>query len=88
MVKKVSKESLKQYRDKIDIIDNKLLKLMQARADIALKIGKIKSKIDPNSSLYKPDREADVLRKILRDNQGNISDKKVKIIFRFKKLKQ
>jgi len=82
MVKKISKENLKQYRDKIDIIDNKLLKLMQARADLALKIGKIKSKIDPKSSLYKPDREADVLRKILKDNQGNISDKKVKTIFR------
>ena len=48
----MSKENLKKYRNKIDIIDNKLLKLMQARAELALKIGQIKSKLDPNASLY------------------------------------
>ena len=78
----MSKENLKKYRNKIDIIDNKLLKLMQARAELALKIGQIKSKLDPNASLYKPDREADVLRNILKQNTGKISDKKIKTIFR------
>ena len=82
MVKKVSKENLKKYRNKIDIIDNKLLKLMQTRADLAYKIGHIKSKLNPNSSLYKPDREAEVLRNILKENEGKITDNKVKVIFR------
>ena len=82
MVKKFSKENLKEYRNKIDIIDSKLLKLMQTRAELAHKIGQIKSKIDPNSSLYKPDREADVLRNLVKENDGKITDKKVKIIFR------
>ena len=82
MVKKVSKENLKKYRNKIDIIDNKLLKLMQTRADLAYKIGHIKTKLNPNSSLYKPDREAEVLRNILKENEGKITDNKVKVIFR------
>ena len=82
MVNKLSKENLKKYRDKIDVIDSKLLKLMQTRANAAFKIGQIKLELDPNSSLYKPDREADVLRNILKENDGKISDKKIKIIFR------
>jgi chorismate mutase/prephenate dehydratase len=76
MVNKLSKENLKKYRDKIDVIDSKLLKLMQTRANAAYKIGQIKSELDPNSSLYKPDREADVLINILKKMMAKYQIKK------------
>ncbi len=78
----MSKENLKKYRDKIDNLDKKMLKLIQSRAELALKIGKIKSTLDPKASLYKPEREADILRNILKENKGNISDKKIKVIYK------
>ena len=45
----MSNENLIKHRNKIDFIDKKLLKLMQTRAELALKIGQIKSKLDPNA---------------------------------------
>ena len=62
----MSKENLKSLRLKIDKIDKDLLKLIQKRAALAVSIGKIKSKISPNTSFYKPDREATILRNILK----------------------
>ncbi len=76
MVNKLSKENLKKYRDKIDVIDSKLLKLMQTRATLAVAIGKVKSKTSPNTSFYKPDREASILRNILNKSSRTHSSRK------------
>ena len=62
-------DKLKNLRSKIDKIDKDLLKLIQMRASLAVDIGKIKSKISPNTSFYKPDREANILRNILKANE-------------------
>ena len=44
MAKEIDK--LKKLRDKIDLIDDKLLNLIQSRADIASKIGELKATLD------------------------------------------
>lgn len=83
MAKKMSKENLKTLRSKIDKIDKDILKLIQKRAAIAVSIGKIKSKISPNTSFYKPDREATILRNILKANEdGALSNEKVRTIYK------
>ena len=74
---------LKNLRSKIDKIDKDLLKLIQKRASLAVDIGKIKSKISPNTSFYKPDREANILRNILKANEdGALSNTKVRSIYK------
>ena len=79
----MTKESLKTLRSKIDKIDKDLLELIQKRASLAVAIGKVKSKISPNTSFYKPDREASILRNILKANEkGELSNLKVKSIFK------
>ena len=79
----MTKESLKTLRSKIDKIDKDLLKLIQKRASLAVAIGKVKSKTSPNTSFYKPDREASIIRNILKDNEkGELSNLKVKSIFK------
>ena len=79
----MSKENLKSLRSKIDKIDKDLLKLIQKRAALAVSIGKIKSKISPNTSFYKPDREATILRNILKANEkGALSNEKVRTIYK------
>jgi len=78
----VSKNKIKPIRQKIDAIDLQILKLIQTRGSLAQKIGDIKSLINSNNSLYKPDREAEILRNISKLNEGPISEKKIKYIFK------
>ncbi|MDA9130851.1 prephenate dehydratase [Gammaproteobacteria bacterium] len=78
----MSKEKLQPIRDKIDAIDLKLLSLIQKRGKLAHKVGAIKSLLDKNDSFYKPDREAEILRNLIKLNNGVISDKKIRSIFK------
>ena len=61
---------LKQLRDKIDAIDSELLKLMSARAALALEIGQIKN----GMAAYRPEREAQVLARLRELNPGPLAN--------------
>ena len=79
----MSKDNIKKYRDKIDLIDKKILTLIQERASHAVSIGKLKSKISPKSSFYKPDRETKILRNIIQSNEkGILPDTKIRAIYK------
>ena len=79
----MSNKSLKNIRNKIDKVDQDIYKLIQKRASHAVAIGKIKSKISPKSSFYKPDREAKILRNILKSNErGLLPDAKIRSIYK------
>ena len=74
----MTKENLKNLRSKIDKIDKDLLTLIQKRASHAVAVGKIKSKISPKDSFYKPDRETKILRNIIKANKkGLLPDSKI-----------
>ena len=78
----MSTKKLKSIREKIDAIDLKILKLIQQRGSLAKKVGELKSLIESNHSFYKPDREVEILRNITKFNDGVISNKKVRYIFK------
>lgn len=69
---------LKQYREKIDAIDAQILALVNERATLARQIGHVKE----NGVIYRPEREAQVLRRIQEINQGPLSAEAVSHIFR------
>ncbi|WP_137718359.1 prephenate dehydratase [Methylobacillus flagellatus] len=71
-------DALKQHRDQIDAIDEQLLKLVNARAQHARDIGSLKGE----GPIYRPEREAQVLRRLLALNQGPLSAEAVTAIFR------
>ena len=71
-------EFLKQHRDKIDAIDEQLLSLVNERARLAREIGNLKN----GGPIYRPEREAQVLRRLLDHNQGPLSGEAVTAIFR------
>jgi len=71
-------EFLKQHRDKIDAIDEQLLSLVNERARLAREIGSLKN----GGPIYRPEREAQVLRRLLDHNQGPLSGEAVTAIFR------
>lgn len=71
-------ELLKKHRDQIDAIDEQLLKLVNERAAHARQIGEIKG----GGTIYRPEREAQVLRRLVELNQGPLPDEAVTAVFR------
>jgi len=71
-------DSLKQFRDKIDAIDAQMLALVNARAALAREIGHLKD----DGVIYRPEREAQIIRRLQADNQGPLSPEAVSHIFR------
>ena len=69
-------EQLKQLRDKIDAIDNELLKLINARAVLAQEIGRRK-----NGVTYRPERESQVLTRLQQSNSGPLTSERVTQLF-------
>ena len=60
----MSKNKIKPIRQRIDSIDNQILKLIQKRGSLDQKIGKLKRLMNSNVSFYKPNREAEIIRNI------------------------
>jgi chorismate mutase / prephenate dehydratase len=75
----VSKNSLKQHRATIDKIDVAMLNLLNQRASYAQKIGEIKGEAD---LIYRPEREAQVLRRLKGLNLGPLPGESVLRLFR------
>jgi chorismate mutase/prephenate dehydratase len=72
--------SLEELRKQIDSIDSKLIELLNERARIVIKVGKLKDKTD--GPVYAPDREKRVLEKIAKANKGPLPDKTMAAIWR------
>lgn len=71
---------LKPLRDQIDSIDKQILELLNRRAKIAQEVGHVKNKV--NAPIYRPDREAIVLRGIAERNPGPLDSKDLQTIYR------
>ena len=70
-------EELGKLRDGIDAIDTQVLQLLSQRAKLAQRVGEIK-----HGNIYRPEREAQVLRRIAETNPGPLSEAAVRTIFR------
>jgi chorismate mutase len=69
---------LKENRMKIDLIDQKLLGLINQRLRIALGGGKIKKEMGKN--IYDPKREKEILEKLSLRNRGPLTEDDLKKI--------
>jgi chorismate mutase len=70
---------LKENRIKIDLVDQKLLGLLNQRLRIALGGGKIKKEMGKN--IYDPKREKEILEKLSLTNRGPLTEDDLKKIF-------
>ena len=70
-------EDLQQIRAQIDAIDEQVLTLINQRARHAQTIGRLK-----NGTVYRPEREAQVLRRIKELNSGPLADETAARLFR------
>jgi chorismate mutase/prephenate dehydratase len=68
---------LKNLRAKIDALDERLVKLLSARARLAQSVGKLKM----GAAVYRPEREAQVLRRLKTLNGGPLPDRALQRIY-------
>ena len=72
--------TLDELRIRIDELDAQILELLNARAEAAMEIGKIKQ--STNSVFYVPEREKAVYEKLANLNSGPMKDEAIKAIYR------
>jgi len=63
-------KQLTQLRADIDAIDGELQRLINARATIAIEVGKVKRQGNAEPQFYRPEREAIILQRALERNTG------------------
>lgn len=76
------KPSLEQLRQEIDAVDQQLLELISQRARIAQKVAEVKNSSEEQNHFYRPEREAQILRKIIEQNKGPLSEEEMARLFR------
>ena len=69
-------------RDQIDDIDARLQRLINERAELAQQVGLSKGENARTVDYYRPEREAEVLRRVLERNEGPLKDEEVVRLFR------
>lgn len=74
--------TLSELREMIDSLDADLLRILNLRARCAKRVGEIKKQEDDEGIYYRPEREAQVLRRLQDLNQGPLPNDEVKRLFR------
>ena len=70
-------------RDQIDRIDGDILQLISQRAKCAERVAEVKLKADPEHAVfYRPEREAQVLNRIMAANPGPLANEDMARLFR------
>ena len=77
-------EELRPLRGQIDKIDQEIQKLINERAKCAMDVAKVKIEHEgvENAIFYRPEREAQVLRKVMDRNEGPLGDEDMAKLFR------
>ncbi|MDQ3189441.1 MAG: prephenate dehydratase [Pseudomonadota bacterium] len=79
MVESIDAE-LKSLRDAIDVVDARLLSLLNERARLAIDVGRIKHAV--GAPVFRPEREAEVLQRAATSSLGPLSAAQVTNVFR------
>jgi chorismate mutase/prephenate dehydratase len=75
-------KDLAGVRTEIDSIDTELLRLLNQRARCAQKVGEIKAAHGEAGHIYRPEREAQVLRRLQDANPGPLPSENITFFFR------
>tara|TARA_B110000881_G_scaffold205280_1_gene207606 strand:- start:329 stop:568 length:240 start_codon:yes stop_codon:yes gene_type:complete len=63
------KDALLALRDKIDALDVQIMENISQRANFAQQVAHVKKSLG-DTAYYRPEREAQVLRRVMESNQG------------------
>ena len=73
-------DTLQQLRKRIDLVDRRVLRLLNQRAVLALRVGRLKKR--HGRSLFDPRRERAILRRLTVANLGPLPAPAVRAIYR------
>lgn len=73
-------DEIKRLREEIDRIDDRILNLLNRRAQLAIKIGKLKKK--SMLQTYAPERERAIIERLIEKNEGPFPNNALKLIYR------
>ena len=71
---------LKELRERIDSIDEKILELLNQRTEAVLEIGQLKAK--SNSNFYVPHREQAILNRLSTMNPGPFPNEALRVVYK------
>lgn len=71
--------TLQELREGIDKIDDELLKLLNRRMRYVKEVGKLKQ--NDGSSIYRPEREREILERLNRLNNGDLTPEAIEAIY-------
>ncbi len=75
-------KDIQQYRQSIDRIDDEILKLLNERSKNVVEIGKLKKQSDTEANLHTPGREAEIVDRLMRHNQGPFPNDAIRTVYR------
>src|SRR5829696_2976414 len=75
----MSEPIINNPRAEIDAIDTEILRLLNQRAEIALRVGAAKTVVD--TSFCDPKRESEVLERLAKENTGPFDEQSIENIF-------
>lgn len=81
----ISEQELQALRLRIDSLDEKILELISDRARCAEEVARVKMKALPEGEkpvFYRPEREAQVLKRIMQRNAGPLGNEEMARLFR------
>src|SRR6266851_1397517 len=71
-------DEIEKLRREVDALDDQLAALLNRRADLAQRIGAVKS----GAPAYRPERETEILRRVTQANAGPLSAERLAAVFR------
>ncbi|MGE0383856.1 MAG: prephenate dehydratase [Gammaproteobacteria bacterium] len=75
-------DALTQMRERIDAIDAQLIEILNDRARLVQQVAHVKAAQGDTDSYYRPEREAQILRRVLERNPGPLAGAGLVAIFR------
>lgn len=74
------KDEMNRYREQIDHLDERILKLLNERAKVAIRIGKLKK--ESHSEIHAPNREREIYARLEKMNTGPFPTDAIRHVFR------
>jgi chorismate mutase len=71
--------AVEAWRRRIDQIDTQLMRLLNSRSACAVEIGRIKAEL--GLPIYSPEREREILERVVRESPGPLDPTAVRRIF-------
>lgn len=77
-----NRQDIQRFRKEIDRIDDEILRLLNERSKSVIEIGKLKKESDSNANLHTPGREAEIVNRLMAQNQGPFPNEAIRPVYR------